>query len=423
MKIWVRQDRWMDAATVHRLTEPAGQRLLELISTQWTSETVDPLTLAARLRRDHNADLVAAAMTVIELRRHGARKLGAHVGRLVMDRPGLEQATRRSVAEHRAGRLAEVLAAAGARPRVVDLGCGIGVDLIAMARAGFEVTGVDHDPARVAMARANLAALGLPGAVRLGDVTDTAVVDPSDFEAAFCDPARRDGTGRRFDPGSWSPPWSWIEPLLVSENPVAVVKTAPGIPHALVPPGVQAEWVSDGGDLVEAALWGAAARPAVLRRATLLPSDVRCTDADLPADDIGAGPMRSWLYEPDDAVIRAGLVQVVGGRVRGQLLDPHLAYITADSLVSTPLARAYRVLEEVPHRERALRQVLRARGIGRLTIKRRGVEVTAEQLRRRLAAAGALRGDESGTLVLTRVAGRGSAFLVEPAAAEQTQTR
>lgn len=412
----------MDAATVHLLTEPAGQRLLELISTHWTSERVDPLTLAARLRRDHNADLVAAAMTVVELRRHGVRKLGANAGRLVMDRPGLEQATRTSVAEHRAGRLAELVAAAGARPRVVDLGCGIGVDLIAMARAELQVTGVDRDPSRLAMARANLAALGLPGTVRVGDVTGPDI-DPASFDVAFCDPARRDGTGRRFDPGYWSPPWSWIERLLMAERPFAVVKTAPGIPHSLVPSGVQAEWVSDGGDLVEAALWGDVARPAARHRATLLPSGHSCTDADLPADDIGTAPMGAWLYEPDDAVIRAGLVQVAGARVGGHLLDPHLAYVTSDSPVRTPLARVYQVLEEVPHRERALRQVLRARGIGSLTIKRRGVEVTAEQLRRRLTAAGALRGDQSGTLVLTRVAGRGCAFLVEPVANDEPRMR
>jgi hypothetical protein len=68
------------------------------------------------------------------------------------------------------------------------------------------------------------------------------------------------------------------------------------------------------------------------------------------------------------------------------------------------------VLEQVPYREKQLRAALRERGIGRLTIKKRGVSVVPEELRKRLS----LRGDAESTLVLTRVAGRGTALLVEP---------
>ncbi len=68
------------------------------------------------------------------------------------------------------------------------------------------------------------------------------------------------------------------------------------------------------------------------------------------------------------------------------------------------------MLEEVPYREKPLRAALRERGVGRLTIKKRGVSVVPEELRKRLS----LRGDEEATLVLTRVAGKGTALLVEP---------
>lgn len=68
------------------------------------------------------------------------------------------------------------------------------------------------------------------------------------------------------------------------------------------------------------------------------------------------------------------------------------------------------MLEELPYREKQLRAALRERGVGRLTIKKRGVAVVPEELRKRLA----LRGDEEATIVLTRVAGAGTALLVEP---------
>ena len=87
---------------------------------------------------------------------------------------GLEQATRLPVATHRAARLARP-----PTPAPLDLGCGIGGDLLAFARAGLTAAGVDLDPLRVAVAAANLAALGLGGAVRLPTPT---TVDPSPFD-------------------------------------------------------------------------------------------------------------------------------------------------------------------------------------------------------------------------------------------------
>ena len=85
----------------------------------------------------------------------------------------------------------------------MDLGCGIGGDLVAFARAGLIAAGVDLDPVRVAVATANLAALGLPGAVGVADALDT---DIRPFDVAFADPARRTGRGRTFSLDAWTPP-------------------------------------------------------------------------------------------------------------------------------------------------------------------------------------------------------------------------
>ena len=121
-------------------------------------------------------------------------------------------------------------------------------------------------------------------------------------------------------------------------------------------------------------------------------------------------PVGRFLYEPDGAVIRAGLVTAVAAGVDGGLVDEHLAYVTGDASYRTPFARGYEVLEELPYREKALRAALRERNVGRLTIKKRGVDVHPDQLRKRLA----LTGDEEAVIVLTRVAGEGTCLLVRP---------
>lgn len=389
-----------------------GQSLLGTATRAYDEERGDPVRAAALLRRSATAGRAAldaatagrtsAALTQVVLRERARGKFGEDAARMYFTPEGLEQATRPRVADHRAARLA-----AAQSGSVVDLTCGIGADLVAFARAGLTSAGVDRDPVAAAVAGANLTALGLGGAVGVADAT---AVDVTPFGAAYADPSRRSARGRVLDPDDWSPPWSFATRLLQGST---VVKVAPGLGHDLLPDGVEAEWVSEGGEVVEAALWSP--RLAVSRRrATVLGSTglATLTEADDPYDG-RPRPVREpggYLYEPDGAVIRAGLVTAVAAGVQGGLLDEHGAYVASDAAYRTPFARGYRVRELLPYREKPLRAALRERGIGRLTIKKRGVSVVPERLRARLA----LRGEEEATLVLTRARGHGIALLVEP---------
>jgi SAM-dependent methyltransferase len=387
----------MDLEAFRWLLTDAGQALLARAA----EASEDPLEAAAELRRDASPEHVAAALTQASLRRRAEAKFGDLAPRMYFTPDGLEQATRFTVAEHRAARLQ-----AARTESVVDLGCGIGGDLIAFAGAGITAAGIDLDPVRVEVARANLAALDLGGAVMVADAT---VLDLDPFAVAFADPARRGARGRTFSVEDWTPPWTFVETLLRRDS---CVKVAPGIPHELIPEGVEAEWVSDHGEVKEAALWsGRLATTA--RRATVIGDGglATLTDEDLP-DPVPVTPPTpgGFLYEPDGAVIRAGLVQAVAAGVSGGLVDEHLAYVVSDAAYRTPFARSYRIVEELPHREKPLRAALRERGVGRLTIKKRGVTVVPDELRKRLA----LTGEGEATIVLTRAAGRGICLLVEP---------
>jgi SAM-dependent methyltransferase len=307
----------------------------------------------------------------------------------------LEQATRATVARARARRLK-----AAGTTAVVDLGCGIGGDLVAFARAGLRVRGVERDPLRAAIARANLGALGLDGEVIEADLAD---VEPRSDEVPFLDPARRDGHGRVFDPVAMTPSWDVVSRYLTHP---AVVKTLPGLPHSLLPEGVEAQWVSDGGDLVEACLWGPGLATAP-RRATALPSGAEIVGF---GDRGEVGEVGGCLHEPDDAVIRAGLVGDLASRMGGRLVDTHLAYVTTDVKCTDPLARSFRVVEELPYREKPMRAALIARDVGTLTIKKRGVDVVPERLVKRLK----LKGTQPATVILARIEDGARAFLVAP---------
>lgn len=356
-----------------------------------------PVAAATALRAAglHPA-LAAAALTQATLRRAAATKFGANAGSMYFTRTGLEQATRGPVAEARAGRLA----GAGART-VADLGCGIGADSLAFARAGMAVTAVEADPATAEVARANLR--GLAAHVIHGDATTTNL---STVDAAFCDPARRTAGGRRvFSTAGLSPPWEFARDLL-SRMPFAVLKLAPGLPHDLVPDGVEAEWVSVDGDLVEATLWSAGIAT-VPRRATVLRRGERFTLTGKGTGTAPAGEMRRYVFDPDGAVTRAGLVAEFASTVDGELADPTIGFVYADQPASTPFARCLEVVDRLPVAVKKMRAALRAHDIGRLEIRKRGSALDVERLRRQLR----LSGSTGGVLILTRLAGAPAALL------------
>ncbi|WP_432066413.1 THUMP-like domain-containing protein [Streptomyces sp. C10-9-1] len=363
-------------------------------------DPAEELALATRLRRDHPAALVSAALGQARLRQRAVAKFGAEdAGRMFFTPNGVEQSTRRSVAEHRARRFADL----GVRS-VADLCSGIGGDAIALARAGITVLAVDRDPLTAATARANAEVLGLSALieVRCADATD---IDTAPFDAVFADPARRGGRGRIFDPEAYSPPLSWAIGA-ARGRPHAALKVAPGIPHEAVPEEAEAEWISDGGEVKEAVLWFGT-RPSAVR-ATLLPGGHVLHGRGLPDPEVR--PPGRYLYEPDGAVIRAHLVAEAAQELNGGLIDATIAYVTSDELRRTPYATAYEITDVLPFNVKRLRALLRERGVGRLTVKKRGSAVEPEELRRKVRP----QGPGEATVFLTRVAGAPSMLVGLP---------
>nr|WP_233221695.1 class I SAM-dependent methyltransferase [Streptomyces carminius] len=392
-------------AVFHRLLTDEGQRLLAEL------REYDPgqeLAVATRLRRDHPAELVSAAIAQARLRQRAAAKFGpgddgddGDAARMYFTPDGVEQATRANVAAYRAGRFA----ALGVRS-VADLCCGIGGDAIALARAGIHVLAVDRSPLTCEVAHANAGALGLADRIEVR-CADVAEVDTGGFDAVFADPARRGGRGRIFDPEAYSPPLSWTV-AAARRAPYAALKVAPGIPHEAVPEDAAAEWISDGGEVKEAVLWFGLPTAERATRATLLPGPRTLAAAGLP--DPPAGPVGRYLYEPDGAVVRAHLVAEVAAAVGGRLIDPTIAYVTSDELRPVPYATAYEITDTLPFNLKRLKALLRERGVGTLTVKKRGSAVEPEELRRKLKPSG----PNAATVFLTRVAGAPTTLLGRP---------
>lgn len=399
----------MDDDGLARLLRPEGWALLQALPPY--DERV-ALPLAERLHKDgFEPALVAAALTQSRLRAKARGKLGDFAEGMLFTVAGLEQATRLEVAAHHARRFRD----AGCT-HVADLTCGLGADTLAFAGVGLRVLATDVDETTAALATVNLRAFP-EVEVRMADGTALDLAAEG-VDGAYADPARRTGTGRRvFDPRAYAPPLDDVLALR-SAVPALGLKLGPGIAHRDLPVDAEAQWVSADGEVVELGLWfGPLAPDGPGRSALVLRGGTAHTlrgDPDGEDDAPPVGPVGGYLYEPDGAVIRAGLVGTVAQRVRGRLVDPTIAYVTSDALADRaawhPLATAYRVLDDLPFGLKRLRTYLRERDVGRLTIKKRGTAVVPETLRRQLD----LRGGVERTIVLTRVAGHQRVLVVEP---------
>jgi SAM-dependent methyltransferase len=293
--------------------------------------------------------------------------------------------------------------------RVADLGCGIGGDSLGFAAVGLEVLAVDADPITAALAAYNLRPFGDAVEVRAERAEDVGLAG---VDAVWLDPARRTAghsETRRVAASDYSPSLEWAHDL--GERMPVGMKLSPAHDRGAIPDGVEAQWVSVDGSTVELVLWsGALARAGVGRSALVVRGDeAHELTAPADSDDEPVRELGAFLHEPSGAVIRARLVGDVARSLRAGPVARGIAYLTGDDALTSPFVSSFRVREVLPAEPKPLGKALRARGIGVLEIKKRGVDVDPAVFRKRLG----LRGEDSATLFLTRIAGRHTAILAD----------
>lgn len=380
------------------LTGSDAARWLALAETLCDS----PLECAARLRRGLSVARAALVQEQAALRRRAARKFAA-APRMFFTARGLEQATDASIARYKAQRFI------GGRP-AADLCCGIGGDLLALAARGPAV-GVDRDPIVACLAQANLEAAHDASAGACAEVrcADAAAFDVSSFFAWHVDPDRRP-EGKRTTRVALHEPSDTTIDALRDANANAAVKLAPA---AELPPHweteAELEWIGHDRQCQQLVAWFAAlASNPGHRRATALFDGRAATfvgSRDVSAE-VAQAPGR-FLFEPHAAVLAAGLWADLASQCGLAALAPRIPYLTGDGIVDDPLLASFEVLDALPLAVKRLKAALRARHVGRLEIKKRGVPIEPETLRRQLAPSG----DEALTLVATRCGGRSLAIL------------
>ncbi len=355
--------------------------------------TGSELQIQRQLRQNYADELVPLAMSLVEQRRAATSKF-SYAERMWLDRQGLQQSTSEIVARHKAQRFSGT---------VYDLCCGIGGDAVALA-AHCEVVAVDRNPLACLWTKWNAEA------ARVRESLTAVCIAAEQIDTAgrliHIDPDRRAARPSRSIRLEDAVPGLDYLQELTRQATGGAVKLSPAANFGGKFDGCEIELISVGGECKEATVWFGELAGTNSWRATLLPSGAEISGNHLEvfADQSG---LKGFLYDPDPAVVRAGLLDHAAVELGLARLDEAEEYLTGPDYVQSPFVSAFEVLADLSNHDKEIRRYFRDNDFGQLEIKCRHIPIDATAVRRKLR----LEGSEPGVLVFARVAGKARALV------------
>jgi hypothetical protein len=371
---------WRDVTVWQRLAAE-GEALVDAADEALApGEAMAAPSAIARLRKTHDAAMVAAAFELVAARRKARAKF-ASADTLWCDVAGVEQASDETVAAWKAARL---VAALGSGAAILDLCCGIGGDAIAMSEAGLSVTAIDRDPRRAWMAARNARC-------------ECREIDVEDLDLAgavlHADPARREERSgiRSLGIEDYQPGREWILRALRDAR-AAAIKLSPALDRRSLPADlIEWELVEVDGILVQGIAWGGALtrRQGGVRATTLragaLPHTIVGTPDDLlsralPVDSNPAAG--AWISEPCSALERARLLTSAIGAIRAHELGGGVGLVASLEPLPAPWFESFVIVGSCEARPADIARLIADAGLRARSVRVRGQAGDADQLTR-----------------------------------------
>jgi hypothetical protein len=247
---------------------------------------------------------------------------------------------------------------------------------------------------RVLMFNENMERLGRPHRAVLQNALDAA---GGDF---FCiDPARR---------GDLTPSFENILELSKKFSG-GMIKLPPAFPENCLPKEADAMYLGDSNDCRECLLLTGAFGKGMVR-AVADCEEWQCGKNELQSINLNAKKPGGFILEPYPVLVRSHLFMSEAKKYGFWQIDSTLAYLSCDILPQECSGfNAYTVIDQSGLSTNDVKAMLKKHDAGKITLKKRGVEVVPEMEIRRLAPKGA------GEFILfyTRVLGKKAAILAK----------
>ena len=333
------------------------------------------LGIQMKLRQDYPGDVVSAAIALREIRAKVEGKFD-NAAQLWLTRQAVEQSTAWQIAQHKAKRFPT-------SELVLDLCSGIGMDSRALLQRG-PVTAVDVDEAMSLRTTWNMQ-VWLPERIHEFQVLneDAAATELTGM-LIHADPDRRtkrDLPTKRLE--QYRPDLTWMQ-TAVQEAKGGAIKLSPASNFMQKFPGCEIERISFNGECREATVWFGELGSDTSFRATSLPTGETLAANPLDAWCEQAESLNDFLFDPDPALVRSGLLDVFGEQNSLQRLDPEEEYFTGATCPNSSFVTSFRIEAILPNNLTGLKKYLRKNPASRCDVKCRRLKVDASQLQTKL---------------------------------------
>ncbi|MBO7414169.1 MAG: hypothetical protein J6U20_11015 [Fibrobacter sp.] len=403
----------------------------------------DELQVSSALTKKYSFEERAAIMDYMALVPKFREKFGTGGQKskefLLCDKLALEQSTAQDIGRYKA----ELWPCGpGAGTTVHDLCCGMGGDSFYLP-SHLHITGVDMDTDRLAMYAYNCQALRGESNTLQADVRNIPESERADYFTI--DPARRaaDGENQR-DYGNLTP--TFAEVLEIAKRyRGGMAKLPPGYPTGEIPKDTEIVYIGGHSDCREClVLFGELAKAPGTVRAVMVDkagkqvaqwsaerdearevrdeAEQRLFEENFQREgrdrvyrtassksDLPLGEISKYISEPAAVLVRSRLFGTAAQAAdpTAHLISEGIAYVASDTPLPAPGFTCFEVIDHTELSTGAVRSMLSAHGIGKLTLKLRGVKLDPDAEIRRLGA----KGKESATLFYTRAYGEKVAIL------------
>ena len=353
----------------------------------------EPLKLSKKLSEKFSSQERSAIIHYLEILPKIREKFCLPSGvDLICDRLAFEQATAKDISEYKAK-----LWQGGAK--IADLCCGMGGDSFWLP-PDASAHGADIAPERVFMFNENMERLGLWHKAVLQNALE---FKGCDF---FCiDPARRGGLSPSFE--------SILE--LSKKFCGGMIKLPPAFPESELPKESDILYLGNESDCRECLMLSGVFGKGMIRAVAIGKNETlewQCEKNELQGISLEVKNLGSFILEPNPVLVRSHLFLSEAKKLGLWQIDSTLAYLSCENLPPVHSGfNVYKVVEQSSLSTNNVKAMLKKYDAGKITLKKRGVEVVPEAEIRRLAP----KGEKECILFYTRILGKKRAILAAKA--------
>ena len=336
---------------------------LSAIADELAAANIPPHRRALWLHGRYSPDVCQTAIELLGARERAPRE-NPMARRLFYTKAALEQSSCAAMAKYHSA-----LFTPGSM--VVDAGCGIGMDTLAIASDAHNMLSMDVDPVHCLYTRLNSEIAGISHRVTVvkADVMQCRL---EHSQRLFADPMRRNESGRLLDPSMWSPPLNFYLNL---ENDVdhIVIKASPMLkPDSMLLAGRQIRYIEWNGECREALICcGKTIHQRDVKMAVNLTSG-----SDMLSYVCGSPSIAKigrYLIDPSPSVLAADMLPELADQLSAWRISAGCGYLSSNELVPSTFAKHYHVVDAFKYHRKELMRYLKNHSARSVVLKKRGL--------------------------------------------------